>query len=37
MAILAWPAERVLMAHAAPVRSNGRAFIARAFHWLDPA
>jgi len=35
--ILAWPAERVLMAHAAPVRSNGRAFIARAFHWLDPA
>lgn len=35
--ILAWPAERVLMAHAAPVQSNGRMFIARAFHWLDPA
>ena len=34
--ILAWPAERVLMAHAPPVTSGGRAFIARAFGWLRP-
>lgn len=32
--ILAWPAEKVLMAHAEPVRSDGRAFIERAFQWL---
>lgn len=32
--ILAWPAQRVLMAHAAPVISHGQAFIARAFRWL---
>lgn len=32
--ILAWPAERVVMAHAAPVESGGQAFIARAFRWL---
>ncbi|WP_229266835.1 DUF4336 domain-containing protein [Leptospira sp. severe_002] len=32
--ILAWPAEKVLMAHAEPVRENGRAFIERAFQWL---
>lgn len=32
--ILAWPAERVLMAHAPPIESDGAAFIARAFRWL---
>lgn len=32
--IEAWPAEKVLMAHGAPVRENGRAFIADAFAWL---
>jgi hypothetical protein len=35
--VLAWPAERVLTAHAQPIQSGGQAFIARAFHWLDPA
>ncbi len=33
-AILAWPTERVLMAHAPPVEKDGQAFIARAFGWL---
>lgn len=32
--ILAWPTQRVLMAHAAPVETEGQAFIARAFRWL---
>ena len=32
--ILAWPAEKVLMAHGDPVRAEGGAFIARAFAWL---
>lgn len=32
--ILAWPTERVLMAHAPPVQADGRAFLARAFGWL---
>lgn len=32
--MLDWPAEKVVMAHAPPVRSEGRAFIARAFRWL---
>jgi hypothetical protein len=32
--ILAWPAERVLMAHGAPVMAEGQAFIRRAFGWL---
>lgn len=32
--ILEWPAERVLMAHAAPVTQDGQAFIRRAFRWL---
>jgi hypothetical protein len=32
--ILAWPTQRVLMAHATPVRSDGQAFIGRAFRWL---
>jgi len=33
--ILDWPAERVLMAHAPPVDSDGQAFIRRAFRWLS--
>jgi hypothetical protein len=32
--ILAWPARRVVMAHAAPVEADGQAFIARTFRWL---
>lgn len=32
--ILAWPTEKVVMAHGDPVHQNGRAFIARAFSWL---
>jgi hypothetical protein len=33
--ILAWPAEKVLMAHAAPIEADGQAFIARCFAWLS--
>lgn len=32
--ILAWPAEKVLMAHGTPVLENGQAFLRRAFRWL---
>ena len=32
--ILAWPTQRVLMAHAPPVEKDGQALIARAFRWL---
>jgi len=32
--ILAWPAEKVLMAHGAPVETDAQAFLARAFGWL---
>ncbi len=32
--IVAWPAERVLMAHGTPVTVGGQAFIRRAFKWL---
>jgi len=32
--ILAWPTERVLMAHAPPVTADGQAFIAKRFRWL---
>lgn len=32
--ILAWPARRVLMAHAPPVEADAPAFLARAFSWL---
>jgi hypothetical protein len=32
--IQAWPAEKVLMAHGAPVERDGRTFIGRAFRWL---
>ena len=33
--VLAWPAERVLMAHGAPVQKDARAFLRRAFGWLQ--
>ncbi|HEY8337397.1 MAG TPA: hypothetical protein VIQ05_26670 [Tardiphaga sp.] len=32
--ILAWPAEKVLMAHGAPVTANGQAFLRRVFERL---
>lgn len=32
--IEAWPARRVLMAHAPPVLDDGQAFLARTFAWL---
>lgn len=32
--ILAWPAEKLLFAHGAPVTTDGKAAIARAFGWL---
>jgi hypothetical protein len=32
--ILAWPVERVLIAHGEPQRRNGAAFLRRAFSWL---
>jgi hypothetical protein len=32
--ILAWPTERVLIAHGAPVTADGQAFLRRAFGWL---
>jgi hypothetical protein len=33
-AILAWPIERVLMAHGDPVKAAGMAFVRRSFRWL---
>ncbi len=32
--ILAWPIERVLIAHGEPASANGAAFVRRAFGWL---
>lgn len=32
--ILAWPAERILMAHGIPIEKNARAYLRRAFRWL---
>jgi hypothetical protein len=32
--ILAWPAEKVLMAHGTPVETDARAYLRRAFGWL---
>ncbi|MDO8900523.1 MAG: DUF4336 domain-containing protein [Phenylobacterium sp.] len=34
--ITAWPARRVLMAHAPPVLEDGQAFLTRTFAWLRP-
>ena len=31
--IVAWPAEKVLMAHGTPVEADARAFLRRAFSW----
>lgn len=33
--IFSWPANTVLMAHGAPVTGDGKAFIKRAFAWLE--
>lgn len=33
--VLAWPAEKVLMAHGTPVEKDARAFLRRAFGWLQ--
>lgn len=33
--ILAWPCDRVLMAHGQPVTREGQAFLRQAFNWLD--
>lgn len=32
--ILAWPAQKVVMAHGRPVETDGQAFLVRAFRWL---
>jgi hypothetical protein len=32
--VLAWPAEKAIMAHGTPVEADARAFIRRAFAWL---
>jgi hypothetical protein len=32
--ILAWPIERVLIAHGEPATADGAAFVRRAFTWL---
>ncbi len=34
--ILAWPVDKVLMAHAPPIEYGGHAFLTRAFRWLNP-
>ena len=34
--ILAWPTDKVLMAHGKPVIEDGRVFLRRAFKWLVP-
>jgi len=33
--VMAWPVERVVMAHGTPVTGDGLAFLRRAFAWLD--
>ncbi|MAM63544.1 DUF4336 domain-containing protein [Maritimibacter sp. UBA3975] len=33
--ILSWPVHAVVIAHGAPVTTDGRAFLKRAFAWLD--
>jgi hypothetical protein len=32
--ILAWPTQKVLVAHGQPIADGGQAFLARAFRWL---
>ncbi|MCY1667383.1 DUF4336 domain-containing protein [Rhizobium sp. SL86] len=33
--ILAWPTEKVIVAHGPPITDEGQAFLRRAFRWLD--
>lgn len=33
--VYGWPTDKVLMAHGAPVETNGQAFLRRAFAWLS--
>jgi hypothetical protein len=35
--ILAWPTQKVIMAHAPPITEEGQAFLRRAFRWLADA
>ena len=32
--ILAWPTEKVIIAHGPPITDDGQAFLRRAFRWL---
>jgi hypothetical protein len=32
--IIAWPAKQVLLAHGAPVMTDAKGYLARAFRWL---
>jgi hypothetical protein len=32
--VLAWPIERVLIAHGTPVEKDGQAFLRHAFSWM---
>lgn len=32
--VLAWPAEKVIIAHGPPIAADGQAFLRRAFRWL---
>lgn len=32
--VLAWPTEKVIMAHGSPIMDDGQAFLRRAFRWL---
>ncbi|HYG26409.1 MAG TPA: DUF4336 domain-containing protein [Caulobacteraceae bacterium] len=34
--VLAWPIEKVVMAHGTPVERDAQAFVERAFRWLRP-
>lgn len=33
--VLAWPAQKVIVAHGTPVRADGAAYLKRAFAWLS--
>lgn len=33
--VLAWPTEKVIIAHGPPITDEGQAFLRRAFRWLD--
>lgn len=35
--ILAWPTQKVVMAHGPPITADGQAFLRRAFRWLADA